>query len=122
MRQSREVRKNSIRPFSKSREKCEGCKGLVKGAKPPGLLRYVQEVSLGEMDPGDIILLEDTSDLRAQVDSGFYAILACPQCGHLDLITQAQYAGAISVLCGHQECSCHFKIHEKTRLAYLPLN
>jgi len=74
------------------------------------------------MDPGDIILLEDTSDLRAQVDSGFYAILSCPQCGHLDLITQAQYAGAISVLCGRQACSCHFKIHEKNRLAYLPLN
>jgi hypothetical protein len=122
MRQSRAIRKNSIRHLANGRNKCEACSCHSKRAKPPEQLQYVREDSVGEMDPGDIILLEETSDLRARVDSGFYAILACPQCGHLDLITQAQYAGAISVLCGHHDCSCHFKIREKSRLAYLPLN
>ncbi|MGH9432252.1 MAG: hypothetical protein ACRD3T_11995, partial [Terriglobia bacterium] len=120
MRASRVTRKSSLHPFTN--EKCAVCNGRTGAAKPPGQLRYVREDAVAEMDPGDIILLEDTTGLRAQVDSGFYAILACPQCGHLDLITQAQYGGAVSVLCGHHDCSCHFKIHEKTRLAYLPIN
>lgn len=122
MRQNRIIRKNSSRPFAKNRDHCETSNCRTADANPPVQLRYMNENAVGEMDPGDIILLEDTSALRAKVDSGFYAILACPQCGHLDLITQAQYAGTASVLCAQQDCSCHFKIHEKNRLAYLPLN
>ncbi|MGH9455243.1 MAG: hypothetical protein ACRD2O_14880 [Terriglobia bacterium] len=111
-----------MRPFTKSGEKCAVCECPTSASTPPEQLRYVREESVGEMDAGDIILLEDTTDLRSKVDSGFYAILACPQCGHLDLISQAQYSGAISVLCGHQDCSCHFKIQDRIRLAYLPIN
>ncbi|HUY15157.1 MAG TPA: hypothetical protein VMX16_16240 [Terriglobia bacterium] len=122
MSQSRIIRKNSSRPLANSRENCETSNCRTPGAKPPVQLRYVQDNAVGEMDPGDIILLEDTAALRAPLDSGFYAILSCPKCGHLDLITQAQYAGTVSVLCGQQDCSCHLKIHGKTRLAYLPLN
>lgn len=122
MRPGRATRKCNIRPLTRSREKSAICGSPANGSKPPRQMRYVREESVGEMDPGDIILLEDTTDLRSQVDSGFYAILACPQCGHIDLITQAQYAGTLSVLCGQQDCSCHFKIQEKIRLAYLPLN
>jgi hypothetical protein len=120
MRTSRVTRKSNLRPFPN--EKCLGCKNRDASAKLPAQLRYVREEAVTDMEPADIILLEDTTDLRARVDSGFSAILACPRCGHLDLITQAQYSGAVSILCGHQDCSCHFKILERSRLAYLPLN
>jgi hypothetical protein len=122
MRPLRAARRNVIRSFVRNRMVRKACDQRVSGPERPLRIRLVKEDAVGEMKPGDMILLEETSALRAPLDSGFYAILACPQCCHLDLITQAQFAGAASVLCGHADCSCHFNIIEKTSLAYLPLN
>jgi uncharacterized protein YbaR (Trm112 family) len=74
------------------------------------------------MAPGDILMLERTTSLRACVDQAFYAILACPLCGKLDFITQKQYSGTEHVVCGHNDCSCHFRIDQRHRVTYLPIN
>jgi hypothetical protein len=77
--------------------------------------------ALSWMAPGDILLLERAS-LREFVDPLFHAMLACPSCGKLDLITQRQYSGTEPVICAHKDCCCHFRIDERQYLTYLPVN
>ena len=84
-------------------------------------LHHLDEFALGTMDPGDIILLAEAESLRSAVESIFFAILACPRCGTLGLITSSQYFGAEPVICGSKLCSCRFRIDNKTRLVYLPV-
>lgn len=85
-------------------------------------LNYVTEESMSRMVAGDILLLEGTTSLRACVAPAFYAILACPLCGKLDLITQKQFFGTDAVVCAHKDCSCHFRIDLRHRVTYLPVN
>ncbi len=73
------------------------------------------------MEPGSVFLLRNRSELRVEHGlHGFWAVLACPQCGTLGLITEPQYRGEHSVMCGSPHCSCHFLIHDHSRLEYLP--
>jgi hypothetical protein len=88
----------------------------------PLRLRHVDEPSLATMDPADIILLAEAESLRAAVESVFFAVLACPACGTLGLITLSQYLGTDPVICGSNRCSCRFRIDNKSRLIYLPVN
>jgi len=91
--------------------------------KPPiESLHHVFQDSMDRMSPGDILLLDDNESLRDLVDPIFFAILSCPLCGKLDLITQSQYSGTESVICGYDDCSCHFRIDHKQALIYLPVN
>ncbi|MDE3179452.1 MAG: hypothetical protein KGM47_07290 [Acidobacteriota bacterium] len=91
-------------------------------AEPVELLSYVLEGSMATMTQGDIILLDGTESLRELVDRAFFAILACPICGKLDLVTQSQYSGTETVICGYDDCACHFRIDGKQQIAYLPVN
>jgi hypothetical protein len=85
-------------------------------------LRHVMEESLSWMAPGDILILERTVSLRELVDPSYYAMLACPLCGKLDLINQRQYCGTESVMCAHNDCSCHFRIDQRQQFTYFPVN
>jgi hypothetical protein len=89
---------------------------------PPESLHHVFDDSPQHLTPGDIIVLNDSQALRAQVEPDFFAVLACPQCGTLDLLTPAQYFGVASVICGLHSCSCSFKIEDESRIVYLPVN
>ena len=86
------------------------------------ILHQVHEESVTHMGPGDFIVLSETLELRKQVEADFFAILACPQCGNLDLITRPQFGGMETVICGHDNCSCHFRIIDEARLIFLPVN
>jgi hypothetical protein len=88
----------------------------------PETLHHVDEDALSAMQPGDILMLERVPSLRAQVESDFLAVLACPQCGQLSLITPAQYFGSIPLLCGSTACSCRLRIEDRRRFVYLLLN
>ena len=122
MAQDRRERKRGRRRLRRPRR--------VRGAgRPPeqaelhaARLHHVDEFALGTMDPGDIILLAEAESLRSAVESIFFAILACPMCGTLGLITSSQYFGAEPVICGSKLCSCRFRIDNKTRLVYLPVD
>lgn len=91
-------------------------------AQPVGELRHVFEEAMELMRPGDILLLDGTQSLRELVDTAFFAILACPLCGKLDLLTQAQYSGTETVICGYDDCTCHFRINGRQEIAYLFVN
>lgn len=90
--------------------------------QPVGELRHVYEEATDLMRPGDILLLDDAQSLRELVDIAFYAILACPICGKLDLLTQAQYSGTDTIICGYDDCTCCFRIHRRQEIAYLFAN
>ena len=89
---------------------------------PTESLHHVFEDSVSDLSPGDIILLDESKCLRSQVESDFFAVLACPQCGTLDLITPLQYFGGVAVICGSNLCSCRFRIDDESRVVYLPAN
>jgi hypothetical protein len=73
----------------------------------------VGEVSiLGEwipeqMQPGTIFVLENAGEM-GEKDDPFWAVLACPQCGILGLITRKQVTGLLPVICGSDLCSAQF--------------
>ena len=93
-----------------------------KPATPPSDLRHVEEAAIGSMAPGDVIFLGDAESLRFAVESIFFAVLACPACGTLGLITSAQFGGAVAVTCASSQCSCRFRIDDERRFVYLPVN
>lgn len=88
---------------------------------PAAVLHYVFEGSMETMTRGDIILLDGAESLRELVDAAFFAILACPFCGKLDLVTQSQYSGTETVICGYDDCACHFRINGRQEIGYLPV-
>jgi hypothetical protein len=60
--------------------------------------------------------------LRNVVEPAFLAVLSCPACGSLFLLTTTQYCGTTPVICQSKLCSCRFRIDEQGRLVYLPVN
>jgi hypothetical protein len=42
----------------------------------------------------------------------YWAVLSCPDCGTLGLITRKQLAGLLPVICGSDQCSVQFFIND----------
>ena len=60
-----------------------------------------------QMGPGTLFVLENAGEAGGG-DDPYWAVLACPKCGTLGLITRRQIAGLISVICGSDQCSAQF--------------
>ena len=88
----------------------------------PTHLHHVEQDLSVEMRPGDFVRLDHTESRKCSVEPTFYAVLACPRCGTLGLISSAQYFRAVPVICGSRLCSCRFRIDDENRLVYLPVN
>jgi hypothetical protein len=76
-----------------------------------GQLNVLQEWIPEQMCPGTLFVLERTQESR-DTDDPYVAVLACPGCGSLGLITRRQVNGALAVICGSDQCSAHFYIQE----------
>lgn len=109
-----------------SDEKKDGKKteGLPAPGTPPANGAELVEISTWlpqAMEPGVVFLLQNRLQLRQENGPhSFWAILACPQCGTLGLITEPQFLGKDSVVCGSALCSSHFFISDRARFDYLP--
>jgi hypothetical protein len=85
----------------------------------------VQELSVltewipEQMQPGTLFVLENAGEMGEGEDP-YWAVLACPECGTLGLITRRQVAGLVAVICGSDRCSAQFFIHESEVLARKP--
>ncbi len=88
----------------------------------PESLNHVFDESPNHLAPGDVIVLNESQALRSEVELDFFAVLACPRCGILNLVTASQYFGASPVICGSNSCSCNFRIEDESRIVYLPVN
>jgi len=64
-----------------------------------------------QMVPGTLFVLENAGD-SGPADDPYWAVLACPACGTLGLITRRQIAGLIPVTCGSDQCSAQFFIRD----------
>jgi hypothetical protein len=64
-----------------------------------------------QMEPGTIFVLENAGEM-GEKDDPYWAVLSCPTCGQLGLVTRKQMFGLISVMCGSQRCSAEFFIRE----------
>jgi hypothetical protein len=65
-----------------------------------------------QMYPGTLFLLENAGEV-GDGDDPFWAVLACPSCGTLGLITRRQVAGLLPVICGSNSCSAQFFLHDQ---------
>lgn len=72
-----------------------------------------------QMQPGTLFVLENAGEMGEGEDP-YWAVLACPQCGTLGLITRRQVAGLVAVICGSDKCSAQFFIHDSEVAARKP--
>jgi hypothetical protein len=74
-----------------------------------GELSVLNEWIPEQMEPGTIFVLDCAGEIGDK-DDPFWAVLSCPGCGKLGLVTRKQVVGLISVMCGSDECSAEFFI------------
>ena len=77
-----------------------------------GELNIVTEWLPEDMKPGSIFVLENAGEVGDHGDP-YWAVLACPECGTLGLITRRQMRGLIPVICGSECCPAQFKIEDE---------
>src|SRR5579884_616982 len=66
-------------------------------------LNIVTEWLPEQMEPGSIFVLENAGQVGEQ-DDPYWAVLSCPECGTLGLITRRQMHGLIPIICGSSVC------------------
>ena len=76
-------------------------------------LSLLEEWIPEQMQPGTLFLLEQTGSVIGNADNPYWAVLACPRCGSLGLITRQQCAGLETMICGSQTCSAEYILEEK---------
>lgn len=74
-------------------------------------LNFLNEWIPEQMQPGTLFVLENAGTMGNE-DDPYWAVLACPECGTLGLVTRKQLAGLIAVICGSSGCSAHYYIQE----------
>ena len=72
-----------------------------------------------QMGPGALFVLENAGEV-GESDDPYWAVLACPACGTLGLITRRQIAGLIPIICGSDRCSAQFFLNEGQVVARQP--
>ena len=86
----------------------------------------VQEVNIlnewipEQMGPGTLFVLE-TAGAVGDSDDPYWAVLSCPECATLGLITRRQVAGLIPVICGSGQCSAQFFLKDEQIVARKPV-
>ena len=73
-------------------------------------INFLNEWIPEQMGPGSVFVLENAGEIGEKEDP-YWAVLACPTCGTLGLITCKQIAGLIPVICGSEQCSAQFFIN-----------
>ena len=76
-----------------------------------GELNILSEWIPEQMVPGTVFVLENAGEVGEKEDP-YWAVLSCPSCGTLGLITRKQIAGLIAVICGSGKCSAQFFIRD----------
>jgi hypothetical protein len=73
-----------------------------------------------QMLPGTLFLLEHAAVTGEDAEDAYCAVLACPCCGTLGLITRRQMSGALPVICGSNLCSAQFFLRNQHVLVCEP--
>ena len=70
-------------------------------------LSFIEDWIPEQMEPGTLFVLENAGTM-GEARNPYWAVLACPGCGALGLITRAQYAGIEAMICGADACSSEY--------------
>lgn len=73
-----------------------------------------------QMEPGTLFMLERAGEL-GKAENPFWAVLSCPSCGSLGLITRQQCMGNEPMICGSDNCSAEYFLQDG-RIRYRPAN
>ena len=84
-----------------------------------GELSILSEWIPEQMEPGTIFVLENAGEI-GDIDDPYWAVLSCPSCGQLGLVTRKQIVGLISVMCGGKSCSAEFFIKDEVLVRRKP--
>ena len=76
-----------------------------------GELDVLNEWIPEQMQPGTVFVLENAGEIGEKEDP-YWAVLSCPSCGMLGLITRKQINGFLPVICGSESCSAQFFIRD----------
>jgi hypothetical protein len=68
-----------------------------------------------QMGPGTIFVLENAGDM-GDTNDPYWAVLACPECGVLGLVTRKQVNGVIPILCGSETCAAQYFLRDDDRI------
>jgi len=60
-----------------------------------------------QMGPGTLFVLENAGEV-GQPEDPYWAVLACPECATLGLVTRRQINGIIPIICGSNQCSAQY--------------
>lgn len=82
-------------------------------------LQYLEEWIPERMDPGTIFVLENQAKL-GQAQNPFVAVMSCPRCGTLGLITRRQLLGYETMICGSDACSAEYQL-DGERICFRPM-
>ncbi len=77
-----------------------------------GELSIISEWIPEQMEPGTVFVLENAGEVGEREDP-YWAVLSCPSCGTLGLITRKQMAGLLPTICGSSMCSAQFFIKDE---------
>ncbi|MEO8727053.1 MAG: hypothetical protein ABI383_13140 [Acidobacteriaceae bacterium] len=75
-------------------------------------LNVLTEWEPEDMRPGTIFVLENAGETGENGDP-YWAVLACPSCGTLGLVTRKQVNGVVPVICGSAKCPATFVLHDE---------
>ena len=81
-----------------------------------GELDILNEWIPEQMQPGTIFVLENAGEVGEKEDP-YWAVLSCPSCGMLGLITRRQINGLIPVICGSEHARRSSSFAKRSRSA-----
>ena len=70
-------------------------------------LQFLDECIPDQMDPGTVFLLENQTNLGL-AHNPFIAVMSCPRCGTMGLITRRQLFAGETIICGGDVCSAEY--------------
>ena len=74
-------------------------------------LHFLEEWIPEQMAPGTLFMLESAGE-KGESSNPYWAVLSCPSCGCLGLITRYQYMGMQPMICGSSHCSAEYVLCE----------
>lgn len=76
-------------------------------------LQILEEWIPERMDPGTIFVLENKTKVGpAQIP--YVAVMSCPRCGNMGLITRRQLCNGEPMICGGNACSAEYQLDGET--------
>jgi hypothetical protein len=76
-------------------------------------LHFLEERIPEKMDPGTVFVLESQFRLN-YAQNPFVAVMSCPRCGTMGLITRRQLCNGDTMICGGEFCSAEYKLDGET--------